>query len=45
MIKEHGQENVKITHAKIDRKDDSCIVKTEHWSHDLSENQSKHIKK
>ena len=38
MTKEHGQENVKITHAKLDRKEDSYIVETEHWSHDLFEN-------
>ena len=38
MLKEHGQENVQITHAKLDRKDNSCIVETEHWSHDLFEN-------
>ena len=36
-------ENIKIMHAKLDRKDESCIVETDHWSHDLFENESKQI--
>ena len=44
VIKEHGQENIKIMHAKLlDRKDESCFVETDHWSHDIFENESKQI--
>ena len=36
----HDEENIKITHAKLDRKDETFISATEHWRHELFENEN-----
>ena len=30
MRKEHSDDNIRITHAKLDRKDDNAVIETEH---------------